>query len=158
MKLLYTSLTFVALLMIFGSCDKQKQLERRLAKDTWQVDRMEWTLTTIDTSGVTILTGVETAAGEYRFKDGDDGTEVLRYNGITQTRPFDYTNSATTIRMNYDAGISFDPWTAANGRPVTVITVVEGGRKEMVWDVVETGFTSSGDYSFVADMEVSKKK
>ena len=153
MKKLIT-LIALALVIVVSSCSKEKKLEKRLADNTWNISKIEWTKTETGLFGASVTTGTETNAGTFTFTE-TTGTSTMTIDDETfDNASFSWTVSdgGDQIMMTYDLTIE------GTNTTQRAMVIEENGKSSQKWVLTEQRVeASTGEtYQLVANITLSK--
>lgn len=80
---------FLLLLVVLGSCSKEKLTEKKLHRvGTWNITELEWTIVSQSVTDTSLFQGIrngsEVGAGTFTFTKNGGGSYNLSYDGINK--------------------------------------------------------------------------
>ncbi|MEI8193953.1 MAG: hypothetical protein WCG64_08810 [Flavobacteriia bacterium] len=148
MKKIFISISIISILLIFGSCSKEKQIERRLVKNEgiWNIDEISYrSFENNFETGTSTYSNV----GSMEFKK--DGTGSITYINPGQPNEvysFGWISTSDQLILNYDAPLM-------SGQ-IEILKILFQSRKEMRLEQTEESIFIGTTYKDVIVYKITK--
>jgi hypothetical protein len=148
MKKIFISTSFISILLIFGSCSKEKQIERRLVKNEGIWNISEKSYRSFENN---IETGYSTNSNVGNMEFKKDGTGSITYinpGQPNQVYSFGWISTTDQLILNYD-----DP---INSGQIEILKILFQSRKEMRLEETEEYNFIGNTYKVVIVYKITK--